>query len=398
MTRFVENALKPALKNKKIDYFLIDSASGISEYNRIAQYVADEQVVVLCPSVETKYALKNFLYPAFLDDSNLDRLIFIVSRIPYELSDLRDSAFSEMKKLIEREGTAVEKVSLKLHSDLHTLLNSRERDIDKRYLTNDESIDVVHLHEDIIKILTVICPDIVKHPKKSIEEQAKDIWEYMFEGAVRYGVLKITYENRLFGLLESGEMQNYDDKKRNVAFKVETFLRFLNDFYKTLETDNPNRGMEIFNKALRNAGFQCGKEFSKSLIKKWSDDDSFDYTKYIHNIERWCEFDTRAGFGKLKLNNKNVIIAENLFIVEPEVTEERDYTSFFAGYVAGVLTMLIDPRNENADLRIRDGISVESVFNVYDKNNPHSDILSLSKSGTLDAIEYKFEVRVTSIC
>jgi MinD-like ATPase involved in chromosome partitioning or flagellar assembly/predicted phosphodiesterase len=413
LTRFIENVLKPELEKNGANYLLIDSASGISDYSRISRQVSDVQTVILCPSEETKYALKNYLFSAFIneDSKSLRELIFVVSRVPPELSDLRDEVFTEMEDLIKKGLSTGRKNSniLKLHSDLHMNLNSRIRDIDERYLNDDKTIDIVHIHEDIIEILISLCQEIVfefsdlSNPQKI---QAQEIWSAIIDNKThktkRFKELKVTYENRLFGLLESGEMQNYDDKKRNVAFKVETFLRILNHFYKTSESKDPVNGQDTMDEALLDAGFQCGKEFGKALVDKWLNDNNFNYQDATFNIKRWCEFDTRAGFGILDYtetgNAEKILIVNNLFIISPEDTGGRDYSVFFTGYVAGVLIKLLGRDNSDDGSTVFDTLIEDSDGDGEDYSvrvQGGSTIFRIKQSRNKtnsETLEYKFKV------
>lgn len=181
-----------------------------------------------------------------------------------------------------------------------------------------------------------------------LKEQAYDIWYKIFGSK-----FKVTYENRLFGLYESGEIQNPDDKKRNVSFKVVTFLNFLNKFYDTLMNrskkispgkDEAEYKIEcdiMMNEALSSAGLQCGMAFGEALFEQLKRDKKFKSPDW--RISQWCEFDTRAGFGRMDYIEKEKIIEiQNLFIHDFETTEDRDYIVFFLGYMLGVLINLTD--------------------------------------------------------
>ena len=194
-----------------------------------------------------------------------------------------------------------------------------------------------------MKILVALCGELcdefgIKTNEKSkynrLAKESHALWEVIFGYE-----FAITYENRLFGFT-FGEMLNPDDDNRNIAFKVETFLSFLCDFHKTLEDEfkNPEIAKTVMGKALLKAGEQCGSAFGKSLANSFKD------KKYLvsdeSKIMKWCEFDTRAGFGFMSYNEKeHKLTVTNLFLHAPHSSES--YTEFFEGYAKGVLEELL---------------------------------------------------------
>jgi len=373
--RFTLRVLKPALESMGIDYLLIDTRAGVTYYGSIGRYVADRQVMIFCPNKETESAIP-FLVPSLEESIRerlnvyketkkkkhqyvlpLEKVVFVVSRIPPEFAALRNKVFDKMKGFIEskilniRSSLGETNVNiLKLHSDLETHLNPTCRNFDERYLNRESKKDhVVQIHEDILMILAALCPpeecdcaSIEKEGNELLKEQAKNLWKKIYNYDFR-----ITYENRLFGLLSGSEIQNPDDETRNVAFKVETFLNFLNTFYKTLEgsTGLGARVDDVMNQALHGAGHQCGEAFGKALATQWSSgtNEEKSYSPK-QKIEQWCEFDTRAGFGLMSYNEaEKTLKIEKPFIMDTNIhVEKRDYTAFLYGYVKGVLTELLN--------------------------------------------------------
>lgn len=173
---FISNILIPTLAKeideKETDYLLVDSRTGITYYGSIAREIANRHVMIFCPNKEAKEALHFFLLPAlknFLkDDHLLDKVVFVVSRMPPELYKQGKEVFEEYCHLIENECTHDDKYILKFHSDLHTHLDESIRYIDERYINlfdnegfknlGKEDIDIVQIHEDILKILVALCP------------------------------------------------------------------------------------------------------------------------------------------------------------------------------------------------------------------------------------------------
>ncbi|MCL2304525.1 MAG: AAA family ATPase [Planctomycetaceae bacterium] len=338
---FVIDALKPALKEMGIDYLIIDSRAGITYYGTIAHSVAEVNTMIVCPNVEAEHALETFLIPAFLNvESTEKRTVFIVSRMPSELAKDRDKTFQNMVELMRREMPTrfyTQMKKLKLHSDIETHFNPSIRVMDERFLLPvNERPFVVRLHEDILIILAALCPELLSEGQTdlSLEKQAHTLWEEIYGYPFR-----ITREERIFRLFDdTGEMRNIDDEQRNVAFKVDTFLNLLRDFRKTLEDElkDLNEAKRMMERALSNAGKQCGASFGASLDEQLIEKEKIGKNEYQRKIQSWCEFDTRAGFGLMSYDG-NFIEIKNPFIQDPE------YMAFITGYVIGVLEKLLYP-------------------------------------------------------
>ena len=336
---FVIKVLKPALEEMGIDYLIIDSRAGITYYGTIAHCVAEVQTMIVCPNDEAKHALETFLIPAFLNtDSEVKRLVFIVSRMPSELVKDRDKTFEDMENLM-RKGmprriyTRMKK--LKLHSDMETHFDPWIRILDDRFLLPaDKRPVIVQLHEDIFIILASLCPELVPEEKRELplEKQAHFLWEKIYGYPFR-----ITREERIFRLFDdTGEMKNIDDEQRNVAFKVDTFLNLLRDFHKTLEAELKDAKIAkgVMEKALFDAGRRCGENFGADLDKQLMEKERIVKDDHKKKILRWCEFDTRAGFGLMSFDGQFIEI-KNPFI------QDSKYVAFITGYVIGVLEKLL---------------------------------------------------------
>jgi len=410
---FVNNALRPALEKIGVEYLLIDARSGISCYSSIAQYICTHQVILTCKNNESSFSLKNILLPSINQNEeegynkDIEKFLFIICRVPSELNELTNSAFNEMESLIEenlcvtvKERTKV----LKIHSDMKTHIIPESRYMDERFFNEEQiesgDLEVVQLHEDYLKILAAlcsetkdICENILKEdlPEELDEEMVDDennelnklahaIWKKIYEHD-----FKITVENRLFGFLDTiGAMNNPDDNQRNIAFKVETYLNFLNEFYSTLNKHENINGYEIMIRALYNAGEQCGKKFGKSLVELLKHKKKFNAREY--NIKEWCRFDTQAGFGLMKYTEKDrTLTVENLFIMNAETTEGRDFTPFFTGYVIGVLGNLISKYELEA-------LEMKKISNS--KADKKESVSSMNKGDIVsadDAEDYEFK-------
>jgi hypothetical protein len=251
-------------------------------------------------------------------------------------------------------------------------LNGHYRDLldEEGFKKKDKKVEVVTLHEDIFKILAALYSkeepvtraegetdiEYSERRNKQLTTQAKELWAEIFNYE-----LKITYEHRLFSFFDKGDMVN-EDGKRNVAFKTETFLRFLNQFHDTLRTYLTSERIytAALKTALLKAGEECGTNFGESLVDMWTESGEC-HNSREWKIEEWCKFDTRAGFGQLSYNKEiNILNVKNLFIYDPDVTNTKDkdgriitvreYTDFFQGYAEGVLRSILGESTLNLTL------------------------------------------------
>ena len=384
----IDNFLKPALINGGADYLLIDSRSGVTNYGKLGWQIADRQVMLVCPNDESlemttgmfKFMLKPKDFPA-------ESIFFAVSRIPPEIKDDLDMFGKLKKSIVENFET---RHVFKLHSDLETLVNPHARRLDRRFhidekrridelerdgvrVNKNKKAEIVQLHRDILVIFTELFasdPGVVppKPDKGSDEErltrQIQEIWQGIF-----HDNFKITNKYRLFGFRpDLGRMINPDDRNRNIAFKTETFIKFLNRFYVAV-TDT-----EAMNEALFNAGKQCGEAFGSNLVRDFRFDPFDDsFVKKVEYIKEWCRFDTEAGFGYMvcyadeaggKLNIK--LKVENLFIIDTRITDLRDYSLFFTGYTVGVLSRIIAPFE-------LESVAMKKIWKIGDSLVPMGD-------------------------
>jgi len=307
------------LSRMGFDYLLIDATSGITCYGDISRCIADSEVVIFCPNKETEYTIS----PIFckLNEpkrvSNLPeksiKTAFVVSRIPPELKD-EHSTFEKFKELLKKECKNLQDILgiFPLHSDLQTHLNPQKR---FEFLTKKSEATLVHYSQDVFNILYALCPE------------ARNLWKDLTKNKS----FEIELINHIFEFNnDHGVIINADDGQRNVAFKVKTFLRFLDIFF------NESSDKKKFNDTLYKIGEQCGKTFGKDFVKS----QLLKGKNRQEKIHIWCEFDSRAGFGKLSFFEKNnMFVVENLFLRAKG--NHKDYTAFFTGYATGVLQAII---------------------------------------------------------
>lgn len=152
---------------------------------------------------------------------------------------------------------------------------------------------------------------------------------------------------QFFLLEEQGVLTNPADSERNVSFRVETFCGLLDDLHEELLRSNPE-GKEPIASALRTAGRQPGERFGTDLRKQL--DETFPELEDEERIRRWCDFDSRVGFGGLSLEaidldeerevRGGVIAVAGNFLAANRASDQHNLCPLLAGYIEGVLSML----------------------------------------------------------
>lgn len=141
------------------------------------------------------------------------------------------------------------------------------------------------------------------------------------------------------------------DGSRNIAFKVETFVRIMatlyEEFVKQLGRSNADAS-RIASTIIAKAGYKSGGTFG------WAMRESFQQNRKPLNlrqkIDKWCDFDSDVGFGLLKPDGDIEssddlsfgIKLENNFVVHKRDTDRVNLCSFMAGYIQGVLERITE--------------------------------------------------------
>jgi MinD-like ATPase involved in chromosome partitioning or flagellar assembly len=400
--RFFDEFLRSTLEEMGVNYLLIDSRAGITHYSRVARHLADRQVALFCPNLETEEAVASFLLKqmgAAQKKNPLDKLVFVVSRIPPELEEsdkvfqtakaqIKHNLPNELKNKTNRTGQNLVEV-LKLHSDIETHLNPQKRIMDGKY-SKEGKHQPVTLNEDILTIFAALCPGVPKVFGGSLQEQAYAIWRKIYDTDFLNNL-----DHRLFRFsFREGEMRNLSDGERNVAFKAVTFTGFLKEFRKAFFREAEGDWKECsrkMNPPLYASGLKCGEDFGRAFAK---------LPVYLNtenglaeNIRQWCKFDTEAGFGRMSYEDeggKKFLRIENLFLFHKGV--RVDYSAFFTGYVVGVLREILDPYVLKTLHMIMIGgdDSLNEEYPVYrDGEDSTYPVLSLSNSYT--GVLYRIE-------
>ncbi len=170
------------------------------------------------------------------------------------------------------------------------------------------------------------------------------------------------FEERFFLIhSERGLLLNVD-RKRNIAFKVETFLNLLTKIFREtreqlllLITDhNKNDPNSIARNIIFEAGKDSGLRFGHSMQEMFQNEG--EVLELREKVEKWCEFDSDVGFGRFRnevqINNSttngdssyiggSIILAENFLTYNKNTEDDDNICSFMRGYIQGVLEELV---------------------------------------------------------
>ncbi len=148
--------------------------------------------------------------------------------------------------------------------------------------------------------------------------------------------------SRTFKLLASrGTLINPADQSRNIAFKVETINLIMSSLGSAIQkaTDYETAQDTFFS-----AGYKSGKIFGDRILEKW--DLEYPSDCIVERVNRWCEFDSDVGWGRLKNNltideeNGNISgsirLADNFQTYKRSGLNHPDCSLMF-GYIKGVL-------------------------------------------------------------
>lgn len=151
---------------------------------------------------------------------------------------------------------------------------------------------------------------------------------------------------RVYALFRrDGELVSPDDGARNVAFKAQTFANLLLDLIEAIQA---RRDVEA---ALFDAGFHTGSDFGTELAQVWRSSPRGAPETDIERLERWCDFDSEAGFGRFSVRVEEhsegelrgkVELRNSFLRVLPSRTVTVNLCCLMEGYVKGVLVAILN--------------------------------------------------------
>ena len=148
---------------------------------------------------------------------------------------------------------------------------------------------------------------------------------------------------------DSGIMKNSEDHARNISFRHDTLLNIMKEIF-----DRTSKIKKVSENLFFSVGRNSGKRFAERIQYNWGTGNGLEDIR--EKLKRWCEFDSRVGWGKFDVNidydSENDIFSGKLSIKEPflvDKTEKRKVCSFVKGYCRGVIETLL----ENVDVKLK---------------------------------------------
>lgn len=198
-----------------------------------------------------------------------------------------------------------------------------------------EQKEVYKVNDDEKKVIEAF-GNLIKEKDKGNKDEIKSIIKSLLEKTDSNERQRI----KMFILnMENGLMINSDDAP-NVSFRVET----VNNIFDSIITsmNDMNIEEEAIKKIFYNAGKKCGKGFGKAHFLDYKKNHTEVTIKGL--IEKWCEFDSAVGMGKINyIESENAIIITNNFEAQERHSDggfSKD-CEFFKGYIVGVLCELM---------------------------------------------------------
>ncbi len=207
-------------------------------------------------------------------------------------------------------------------------------------------------------------PRIVEEQIKALEKRERDLEDERQAIMREYGLDNVdnkNVEHKIFNIFRNrGLLVNPHDDRRNVSFKVETFVNLLGEIQTQIidkcvpsqqysEANSEVRSItEVANEILRKAGYSCGLRFGRALYELFQREP--EALSLTQKINRWCEFDSDVGFGRFRNEivfdestntvSGKIVLADN-FLVANRDSNERNVCSFMSGYIQGVLDKIV---------------------------------------------------------
>ncbi len=165
---------------------------------------------------------------------------------------------------------------------------------------------------------------------------------------------KLGYKQQFFLFHEErGLLVNTADQSRNVAFKVETFVRLVSKIFQLIvdrlqdENQEGNKAEAIARMIIADAGQDAGERFGGSLAGQMQRQGL--RLTLQDKIDKWCQFDSDVGFGRFSAPgiadpdkgelNGLVRLSENFLTLGRRINDPN-ICSFMKGYICGVLSEL----------------------------------------------------------
>jgi len=159
-----------------------------------------------------------------------------------------------------------------------------------------------------------------------------------------------------FVVVDEGRLVNPEDQSWNVAFRRDTITSTFDRLYQEIYEREYSRTKDkkLATKAAADALFETGvsaaEEFGSYAgtgLREVADGQTLSDEE---TIRKWCEFDSRVGFGKFRAvfdakGRSGEIRLVNNFLTANRAPEEANLCSFMTGYITRVLQGIYDTEN-----------------------------------------------------
>ena len=344
----------------KPDYLLVDCKTSLETSAFAILLWADSVAHFLPPNKEgLKYLIDTARAIARHGDYP-PRLTAVVSRLPY---DPKGEKLKILQSELDKKINGDAKIKSVLSADNLISLSELQELEQNEAILNEKShknFRLWSLRHEYIDLYTHIDPNITNETREAANQKWCEI-------------LQVNRNERLYYKVfhhfpHLGTMENADDNRPNIAFRVATFHNLIDSIidsilksYGPRDILDKNRN-EFRDAALKESGLFCGNDFAKHLKVKVFDGDPPRAT-VLQRLETWACFDSGVGFGHIELHNEtfderelsgNFIVTGDAFNSREDIDNGEcwrgDLRNFFEGYLRGILLNVFDKEQFNIDI------------------------------------------------
>ena len=350
------------------DFLLVDAPAGYHQASALVALGLADAAVVFGIHDESDIAWTRVLATLFRESRKQVRafgplrVVSVLARYPSFHDAFRQAESEAGVQYSEALGGGLFDQFVVLPSDLHLETHQAMPPIPLSGV-----IEVTGLVEAYGQLLAATTPD--QWP------EAGALWDGLSASECKPGE-----HPKLFWLREHGVLANPADEEANVSFRVKTVCALLDDLHDELMSDVKGDGAleqqsdeshmsastsSRAGAALRRSGRSTGERFGGSLAHRL---DTMLSEREL--IERWCEFDSQVGFGRLELGaltlrddgsvDVDIDVIGNFLAMDRNPDKTADLCPFMAGYIDGVLSALLGLPVSATDHRPADCMRVDS--------------------------------------
>lgn len=354
------------VEEESVDFLLIDSKTGDGRAVIPLMCFSDHVVELfncndegIFGELHVRSAINNLNKE--IDDREKIEMTSVMTRVPSDFGE--GNALREYQKIAKTMLSQIDIAEEALPKKIMAIHEHRALEIYEELTLGKEVIKGVLLTHDYLNLFE----EIFENDKTVIEEFKKlgvENWKAIFGLAQDVELI-----DRYFLLhLRKGYLIN-EDQEPNVSVKRDTFKAMVESLIKDQKLQLEKAGFDSYyinsnlEKAFMVAGEHAGRGFGSSAVipgKVWKEGQMPLDTK--ERINKWEEFDTKAGFGKWYVDvdeEKRICIIN----IEDHFMSKIEYGDrFIIGYIKGVLSYLIPGDQSIVDLNLnmirRDGFDL----------------------------------------